>query len=196
MSAAVHPVPAGRSGRHADRTPTMPPRLDAAVARGSSGSGPVSGRAPHQLPCPRWLPQEPPVSALVVGVREAAAHSSGPEIAADTAWPRVPDISPVRTAVVPEAADGQSADGSGSLQLPLLLLKAGPAATRRSLHWGTGLTLHAEGSQGSHEVGRDALGLGHRGPGIRSRQSCQQASRSELRRPASCGRQPKWRWIS
>jgi hypothetical protein len=31
----------------------------------------------------------------------------------------------VRRAAVPEAADGQSADGSGSLQLPLLFLKAG-----------------------------------------------------------------------
>jgi hypothetical protein len=35
---------------------------------------------------------------------------------------------PVRTVVIPEAADGQSADRAGSLQLPLLLLKAGPAA--------------------------------------------------------------------
>jgi hypothetical protein len=61
-----------------------PPRLDAAVACGSSGSGPVSGRAPHQLPCPRWLPQGSPVSALVAGVRAAAGHTSGPEIAADT----------------------------------------------------------------------------------------------------------------
>jgi hypothetical protein len=80
--------PHRRSGRHADRTQTMPPRLDAAVARGSSGSGPVSGRAPHQLPCPRWLPQEPPVSALVAGVREAAGHASEPEIAADTGLKR------------------------------------------------------------------------------------------------------------
>jgi hypothetical protein len=31
----------------------------------------------------------------------------------------------VRRAVVPEAADGQSADGSGSLQLPLPFLKPG-----------------------------------------------------------------------
>ena len=35
---------------------------------------------------------------------------------------------PVRTVVIPEAADGQSADRAGSLRLPLLLLKAGPAA--------------------------------------------------------------------
>jgi hypothetical protein len=35
---------------------------------------------------------------------------------------------PVRTVVIPEAADGQSADCAGSLRLPLLLLKAGPAA--------------------------------------------------------------------
>jgi hypothetical protein len=80
MSEAVHSCSRiGGRGRHADRTQTMPPRLDGAVAHGSSGSGPVSGRAPHQLPCPRWLPQEPPVSALVAGVREAAGHSSEPD---------------------------------------------------------------------------------------------------------------------
>jgi hypothetical protein len=53
--------------------------------------------------------------------------------------------STVRTAVVPEAADGQSADGSGSLQLPLLFLKAGQRAAcgrprpARCAHvgWGT-----------------------------------------------------------
>jgi hypothetical protein len=35
--------------------------------------------------------------------------------------------------VVPEAADGQSADGSDSLQLPLLFLKAGPEDGRLRL---------------------------------------------------------------
>src|SRR5215218_8736428 len=37
---------------------------------------------------------------------------------------------PSRTAIVPQAADGQSADRSGSLQLPLPFLKAGPAGGR------------------------------------------------------------------
>jgi hypothetical protein len=39
-------------------------------------------------------------------------------------------IPAVRRAVVPEAADGQSADGSGSLPPPPLFLKAGPAGGR------------------------------------------------------------------
>jgi hypothetical protein len=38
---------------------------------------------------------------------------------------------PSRRAIVAEAADGQSADRSGSLQLPLLSLKAGPAGRQR-----------------------------------------------------------------
>jgi hypothetical protein len=42
-----------------------------------------SGRA-AQSPCPRWLPQGPPVSTLVAGVRSAAGHPSEPKIAADT----------------------------------------------------------------------------------------------------------------
>jgi hypothetical protein len=48
----------------------------------------------------------------------------------DAARPRVAATSPVLTAEGPEAADGQSADRSGSLQLPLLFLKAGPAGGR------------------------------------------------------------------
>jgi hypothetical protein len=60
----------------------------------------------------------------------------------------------VRTVVVPEAADGQSAHHPGSVQLPLLCLRAspagglrppsGPAATRR--YRGTRLTLHLGGT--------------------------------------------------
>jgi hypothetical protein len=58
------------------------------------------------------------------------------QTAADTIWPptqpgpvcRTPAV---RRAIVPEAADGQSADRSGSLQLPLLFLKAGPAGGLR-----------------------------------------------------------------
>jgi hypothetical protein len=45
-------------------------------------------------------------------------------------------------AAIPEAADGQSADRSGSLQLPLLFLKVGPPARQPHRgHPGTGLTL-------------------------------------------------------
>jgi hypothetical protein len=47
----------------------------------------------------------------------------------------------------PQAADGQSADRSGSLQLSLLFLKAGPAARlRHDGHRATGLTVRSIGS--------------------------------------------------
>jgi hypothetical protein len=47
----------------------------------------------------------------------------------------------------PDAADGQSADRSGPLQLPLPFLKAGPAAwLRHDGQWATGLTVHSIGS--------------------------------------------------
>jgi hypothetical protein len=45
------------------------------------------------------------------------------------AWPGVPDTSRP-TAAVPEAADGQSVDGSGSVQPSPPFLKAGPAGGR------------------------------------------------------------------
>jgi hypothetical protein len=53
--AAAGPLlfPAARRGGHADRTPTMLTSLARAVACGSSGSGRVSGCAPHELPCVR-----------------------------------------------------------------------------------------------------------------------------------------------
>jgi hypothetical protein len=38
---------------------------------------------PHELACLRWLPQGPPVSTLVAGVRSAAGHPSGPHTVAD-----------------------------------------------------------------------------------------------------------------
>ena len=89
------------------------------------------------------------LSTLMAGLRSAAGHRPGSQSAADTgmaatpAWPRVPDSS--RSVwVVPEAADGQSADGSGSLQLPLLLLKAGPAGGRLRRPSSAGSTRLAE----------------------------------------------------
>jgi hypothetical protein len=101
--------------------------------------GRVSGCAPGELPCPRWLPQGP--RRVRAGGRRAvgAGHpSKGSDRRRHHHGHRMQPVRvcrtpAVRTAVVPEAADGQSADGSGSLQLPLLFLKAG--------HRGTGLTL-------------------------------------------------------
>src|SRR5829696_9792065 len=59
-------------------------------------------------------------------------YLSGRQTAVDTSMATIQPghlcwIPTVRTVVVREAADGHSADGSGLLQLPLLLLKAGPA---------------------------------------------------------------------
>jgi hypothetical protein len=92
----------------------------------------------------RWLPRTHAVSTPVAGVRSATGYCPGRQRAVDTGM--AIDISlakgaghpAVRRAVVraaiPEAADGQSGDRSGSLQLSLLFLKAAraPAATRRS----------------------------------------------------------------
>jgi hypothetical protein len=50
----------------------------------------------------------------------------------------------VRTAVVPEAADGQSADRSDSLQLPLLFLKAAGGRLRRPSSAGNDTTAIGE----------------------------------------------------
>ena len=72
------------------------------------------------------LPQDRHVSTLVASGRTLAGHPSG---ASDRRGHQhghrhqrghVCRTQPVRTAVVPEAANGQSADRSGSLQLPLL----------------------------------------------------------------------------
>jgi hypothetical protein len=60
----------------------------------------------------------------------------GPQIAADTTMDSDTSLAmyaghqPSRRAIVAEAADGQSADRSDSLQLPLLFLKSGPAGGR------------------------------------------------------------------
>jgi hypothetical protein len=84
---------------------------------------------PHEVAGLGWLPQGPPVSTLLAGVRSVAGHPSGPRTPAwpsTPAWPCLLDTS-CPEGGRPEAADGQSADRSGSLHLPLLFLKAGPA---------------------------------------------------------------------
>jgi hypothetical protein len=124
-------LPNGPPRCHAERTPTIPTHLDAAVACDSSGTGPVSGCAARQLPCPRGDHRDHFVSTLVAGgerwpdIRPPRIPAWSPTLA----WPRVPDTARPDVVVL-EAADGQSADGSGSLQLPLLFLKAGPAGDR------------------------------------------------------------------
>jgi hypothetical protein len=67
-----------------------------------------------------------PLSRLAADARYAAGHPSEPQTAADTrdGYQHQPGhrrrTPAVRGVVVREAADGQSADGAGSLQLPLL----------------------------------------------------------------------------
>jgi hypothetical protein len=126
-SSAARPLlfPNGPPGCcHAERTPTIPTHLDAAVACDRSGTGPVSGYAVHELPYPQGYHRDHYVSPLVAGGRTLAGHPSG---ASDRRGHQhghrhqrghVCRIQPVRTAVVPQAADGQSAGRSGSLQLP------------------------------------------------------------------------------
>jgi hypothetical protein len=137
MSAAGRrPFPHGRSGCHADRTPTMLTLRGGGRGLRSSGSGPVSGRAPHELPCPRGCRKAP--TRVRAGGRRAGGGRTTVRAADRRRRQHGHQHQPghlcrtpaVRTAVVPEAADGQSADGSGSLQLPLLFLKAGPAGGR------------------------------------------------------------------
>ena len=77
-----------------------------------------------------------PVSILVAGVREAAGHPSGPRLRPPQTpvWPptqpgHVCRTPTVRRAVVPEAADGQSADRS--LVTTTSTLPQGPAGTRQ-----------------------------------------------------------------
>jgi hypothetical protein len=125
----------GRLGGHGGRTPTMLPVLEAVVACGSKCPRTGSGRAPHGLPCPRWLRQGPPVSMLVSGVRKAAGHPSGAQtMAIDTSPASCAGHQPSGRRSFRKQPDGQSADRS--LQLPLLLLKAGlrAAALGRQRH--------------------------------------------------------------
>jgi hypothetical protein len=116
---------------HAGRTLTTLTWLGAAVACGVAV--PDRGRRAAPVACPWWLPQEPAVSGLVVGVREATGHSSGPQIAADpsmtvdTSRPHVPDTR--------RPDGGHSGSGGRSIRRWLVttfstLLKAGPAGGR------------------------------------------------------------------
>jgi hypothetical protein len=78
-----------------------------------------------------------PVSMLVAGVRWGGGTSvrdlkiaAGTTMDSDTSLAMYAGHQPSRRAIVAEAADGQSADRSDSLQLPLLFLKSGPAGGR------------------------------------------------------------------
>jgi hypothetical protein len=88
---------------------------------------------------------------LVAGVRWGGGTSvrdlkiaAGTTMDSDTSLAMYAGHQPSRRAIVAEAADGQSADRSDSLQLPLLFLKSGPAGGRLRLSfvpslrlWGT-----------------------------------------------------------
>ena len=86
---------------------------------------------------------------LVAGVRWGGGTSvrdlkiaAGTTMDSDTSLAMYAGHQPSRRAIVAEAADGQSADRSDSLQLPLLFLKSGPAGGRLSFVpslrlWGT-----------------------------------------------------------
>jgi hypothetical protein len=102
----------------------------------------ASGRAPHELPCPRWLPHGPPRvraggwTPAVGRTLRLEPQAAGTSLAADISLAdacRTPSVwtPSVRTAVVPEAADGQTAAPPELIQLPLRLLKAGPAGGLR-----------------------------------------------------------------
>jgi hypothetical protein len=136
----------GGRGGHASRTSTMLSSLG-----GGRGLRERRSRAPR--PAARRTSchvrggcrRAHPWSALVAGGRtpgraggrEADGHPAGP---ADRRRHQhshrhqpghVRRTPAVRTAVVPEAADGQSVDRSGSLQLPLLFIKRRPAGGRK-----------------------------------------------------------------
>jgi hypothetical protein len=104
------------------------------------------------------------VSTPLASVREATGCCPGRQraldtgMAIDTSLARCADTSCPASggwSAVPEAAQGQSADRSGSLQLPLLFLKAGPAGgrlrrpssrrQRRDGHLGNGLIVTQPG---------------------------------------------------
>jgi hypothetical protein len=93
-----------------------------------------------QVAISRWLPQTRAVSTpvdrhagddrILSGTSDRRGHRHGHRHQHGHVC-RTPAVRrAVARAAVPEAADGQSADRSGSLQLPPLLLKAGPAGGR------------------------------------------------------------------
>jgi hypothetical protein len=156
MTAAVSERAAGCC--HAERTPTIPTTWTRPWPAIAAVPDPVSGCAARELPCPRGYRRDHYVSTLVAGGRTLAGHPSG---ASDRRGHQhghrrqrghVCRTQPVRTVVIPEAADGQSADRS-LITTSSTLLKAGPEGgrlrrpssrrQRRGGHRGTGLTFDA-----------------------------------------------------
>jgi hypothetical protein len=113
----------------------------------SAASGPVGVHWQNdQQPCPSRLRQKGRSGCVQAAVMEPVGGHL-------TAAGRHPARTPVRPQDdlpaqdrTPQAADGQSAEDSGSLQLPLLCsrpaLRAPPARQRPEGHWHVGLTPH------------------------------------------------------
>jgi hypothetical protein len=154
----------GWGGHVGGRTLTKAPHVRWPWPAGAAVLDLRPGRAPHEPPWPRGYRRGPPVSTLVTGVRSAAGHPSG---ASDRRRHRhgprhqpghVCRTPAVRRAVVPKAADGQSADRS--LQLSPLssrpALRAGrlrrPSSRRQrhGAHRRDGLTAHNRCIRSSH----------------------------------------------
>jgi hypothetical protein len=108
------------------------------AARVAMSTGATAGTAA----CPRWWPAD----GRRPDIRPEHQTAADTSMAIDISPGYVCRTPAVRTAVVPEPADGQSADRSGSLQFPLLFLKAGPAGGRRSPS-GPALTRRSLGSR-------------------------------------------------
>jgi hypothetical protein len=107
------------------------PHLEAAMACGSSGPGHRVRPRAARVAMSAGLPNGPP--RVRSGGRHPVVGRTLPSGAADRRGHQhgyrpqpghVCRTPSVRTAVIPEAADGQSADHSDSLQRPLLFLKA------------------------------------------------------------------------
>jgi hypothetical protein len=111
-------------------TRSCSPALDAALVCSGSVPDTAVGRVPDAWSVAVVIAALTTTCPLVVRVRLSPGHLSG----ASDHRHRHQLGKECRTAAVrtelPEAADGQSADRSGPLQLPLLFLKAGPAGGR------------------------------------------------------------------
>jgi hypothetical protein len=91
------------------------------------------GCAPHKLPCRGGCRGPTPCPHRWTGMREMTGYCPGPQIVVDTGMAIDTSLATCRTsavrravarAAVPEAADGQSADRSGSFTTSSALLKA------------------------------------------------------------------------
>jgi hypothetical protein len=120
------PVPHPRSGWPCRPDIDHAHSLGGGRACGSSVPGTASGRTSDGLPWLRSCPTGHQVSALVASWREAVRHPV--RTAADTAG-HVCRIPTVRTALVLEAADGQSADRSVQVTSTVTVLQAWPWPT-------------------------------------------------------------------